>query len=110
MLFFWNNITNNVAEYNGLLYGLKTLKSLNKNKKIDQLLIESHSNLLINQIIGNFKINSPQLMELYKQCKEIEYELNVDNINYQHILRSFNKEADKLANMAMNTKTTNINI
>jgi len=43
---------------------------------------------------GNYKVNAPHLILLYKRAKELEQ----DNITYLYIPRKENKEADQLAN------------
>jgi ribonuclease HI len=48
---------------------------------------------------GVYKCKSPNLIELYEKAKELERKFDV--INYQHVLRNFNKRADELSNIAV---------
>jgi len=91
--FVGETTTNNNAEYAGLILGLQ--KAVQMNIKI--LLVEGDSQLVINQMTGKYKCNSPNLIALYERAKELEK--NFDKVYYQHILRNFNKRADYLSNI-----------
>ena len=101
-----DNITNNVAEYNGLLMGLENLSSIYTNDKtvIEQLYIQGDSLLIINQMIGKFKVNAPGLIDLYMKCMGIFKTFK--SIEFVHIKRDLNKDADRLANIAMTSKSS----
>jgi len=94
-LFVGKSETNNKAEYNGLLLGIEAANKLN----IKTLLVEGDSLLVINQMTGKYKCNSPNLIELYEKAKELENKF--DNIFYKHIYRNLNKRADYLSNQAI---------
>ena len=94
-LFVGKSETNNKAEYSGLLLGIEAATKLN----IKTLLVEGDSLLVINQMIGKYKCNSPNLIELYNKAKELEKKF--DNVFYKHIYRNFNKRADYLSNEAI---------
>ncbi len=91
--------TNNFAEYSGLLaalsyaikHGFKALK------------VVSDSELMVKQINGDYKVNSPTLKELHTQAMKLIDQLDCFNIS--HVLREKNKEADRLANNAMDRGT-----
>lgn len=87
--------TNNYAEYSGLLAALDyALKHGHK-----ALRIVADSELLVKQIRGEYKVNSPTLRDLYQSAKNKIAEL--DWFSIQHTLREGNQEADRLANLAM---------
>jgi len=88
--------TNNQAEYNGLLVGLKKAIEL----EIKSLVVEGDSLLVINQMKGVFKCNSINLFEFYNEAKTLLQ--NFDSISFNHIYRNQNERADKLANEAVN--------
>ena len=90
-----DHYSNNQAEYAGLIMGLERAKRLD----IKRLKVEGDSLLIINQMRGTYKCNSPNLLDLYKQAKELETWF--EHIEYSHVLRHKNKRADALANMAM---------
>ena len=95
-------MTNNVAEYSGLIYGLEEFLKLNLQEK---LFIKGDSNMVINMVSGKWGWNKkkskwqpheklPHLKELLNQAlslvKKIEYEV-------EWIPREENKEADALS-------------
>jgi ribonuclease HI len=91
--FVGDKVTNNNAEYAGLILGLQ--KAVEMNIKV--LLIEGDSQLVINQMTGKYKCNSPNLIALYEKAKELETKF--EKVYYQHIFRNFNKRADYLSNI-----------
>ena len=87
--------TNNYAEYRGLILGLQNAIDLD----IDVITVQGDSQLVIKQMIGEYKVKSPNLLSLYSQVKQLEKRF--DKISYEHIYREFNSRADELANMAI---------
>lgn len=85
-------VTNNHAEYAGLILGLHMAYEMG----IPYLLVKGDSQLVINQMTGLYKCKSSNLMDLYKQAKELETKFKT--IKYVHVLREFNKRADELSN------------
>ena len=90
-----NKGTNNVSEYMALIDGLQMAVEHN----ISNLNIEGDSQLIINQMTGKYNVKAENLKPLYEEAKLLTE--NFDNINYKHIKREYNKEADKLANEAL---------
>ena len=90
-----NGGTNNEAEYLSLIKGLELAIYSNMNA----LHVEGDSSLIINQMKGTNKVNAKNLIPLHTQAKELEKRFHY--IDYKHVKREFNKEADKLANMAL---------
>ena len=90
-----DNYTNNYAEYMGVYEGLKWCFE----NKINNLTIKGDSQLVIKQLKGEYKVNSPNLQELYSKCSKL---LKLfDNYELYHIDRKLNSEADKLANLSL---------
>jgi len=87
--------TNNYAEYSGLLAALQY--ALEHGHKA--LKVISDSELLVRQIKGVYRVKSPGLQELYRRAKELIGKLEWFSI--EHVLREKNREADRLANAAM---------
>jgi ribonuclease HI len=83
--------TNNVAEYQALILGLTLARDLNVKKVYFKL----DSQLVVKQLTGEYRIKNDKLKVLAQQVKELE--LFFKECRYQHIYRSSNKEADKLA-------------
>lgn len=84
--------TNNYAEYCGLIMGLQYAVE----KEIKNLIVNGDSMLVIKQMTGAYKVNSPNLIELYNEA--IRLKAQFDTINFQHVYREDNKRADELAN------------
>jgi ribonuclease HI len=87
--------TNNYAEYAGLLACLKwTLEHGYKRLKV-----VSDSELMVKQMKGLYKVASPGLRPLWEEAKRLSKQL--EKFEMGHTLRGGNKEADRLANDAM---------
>jgi len=87
--------SNNVAEYSGLLGALKYC--LQRNERA--LKVISDSELMVKQLNGVYKVKSPDLKALYDEAQTIVRRL--DWFRAEHVLRVKNKDADRLANEAM---------
>jgi ribonuclease HI len=92
---YLNFATNNEAEYTGLIIGLEKAKELG----IKELTIQGDSNLVVNQIQGNWKVKSPNLQSYYHQASQLIKSFSYTNINW--IPREQNKLADLEANKCM---------
>ncbi|MHB1645828.1 MAG: ribonuclease HI family protein [Candidatus Acididesulfobacter diazotrophicus] len=99
--------TNNEAEYMAFIIALEYL--LNEFKIDDDVnLIKinfySDSQLLIRQINGQYSVKSPNILPLHKKASELINKLNKKNsisVNFSYIPREHNKQADRLANIAI---------
>lgn len=87
--------TNNYAEYSGLLAALKYAVS----HPSRALKVISDSELMVKQMRGEYKVKNPALQELHRQARNLIAQL--DWFSIQHVLREKNREADLLANEAM---------
>jgi len=87
--------TNNVAEYSGLLAALDY--ALHEGRR--RLRVVSDSELMVKQIQGKYKVNSPDLRPLYDEARRRIARLDMFRI--EHVLRGKNQRADRLANLAM---------
>ncbi|HZQ17628.1 MAG TPA: ribonuclease HI family protein [Terriglobales bacterium] len=87
--------TNNFAEYRALIAALEyAVKHGPKALKVI-----SDSELLVRQIKGIYKVKEPTLRDLHARAKELISQL--DWFEVEHVLRGDNREADELANAAM---------
>jgi probable phosphoglycerate mutase len=87
--------TNNYAEYSGLLGCLQwTLDHGHR-----RLRVVSDSELMVKQIQGKYKVNSPDLKPMWEEARRRIRQL--DGFEISHALRHKNKVADRLANDAM---------
>jgi probable phosphoglycerate mutase len=87
--------TNNYAEYSGLLACLQYALDHHH----PRLRVVSDSELMVKQIQGKYKVNSPDLRPLWQEAKNRIAKLEAFEIS--HALRHKNKDADRLANEAM---------
>lgn len=88
-------VTNNIAEYSGLILGLKSAAKL----KIQKLLIEGDSQLIINQLKGVYQVKNANLQVLYRKTQKLLKK--IPNYELNHIPRESNKMADELSNIAL---------
>lgn len=87
--------TNNVAEYYGLIAALDYAQS----NSVRALHIESDSELLVKQMRGQYKVKSPDLQPLFERAKKMSQ--SFVSFRISHVYREQNREADALANQAM---------
>jgi ribonuclease HI len=91
--------TNNFAEYSGLLAALEyALK-----EGYPRLRVVADSELMVKQMKGQYRVNSPDLRPLWEEAKRRAAQL--ERFEIQHVLRGKNKRADALANQAMDRGT-----
>jgi probable phosphoglycerate mutase len=96
---FLGHQTNNYAEYKGLIAVL----SWAKEHRARRLRVVSDSELMVKQIKGQYKVASPGLRPLWEEAKLLARQL--ERFEMRHTLRGGNKEADQLANDAMDKGT-----
>jgi ribonuclease HI len=87
--------TNNVAEYTGLIEALLIAKQ----EGATELDVISDSLLLVNQINGQYRVKHPNLIPLFNKAMRLAREFR--RFSIKHTLRAGNKEADRLANLAV---------
>jgi ribonuclease HI len=93
--------TNNVAEY----YALITALDYASAEGISRLCVRSDSELLVRQMQGRYKVKSADLRPLYERAQKLARGLAYFHI--EHVPREQNREADELANIALdNTSST----
>lgn len=90
--FVSDDSTNNVAEYFGLIRGLKRAIKM----KIKNIIVKGDSQLIIKQMTGQYQVRSESMIELYNIAKELE--MQFETISYLHVYRKYNKRADQLSN------------
>lgn len=87
--------TNNVAEYFGLIAALDYAE----NHSIRALHVHSDSELLVKQMRGQYKVRSEDLRPLFERAKKMSQ--SFESFRIDHVYREQNREADALANQAM---------
>jgi probable phosphoglycerate mutase len=87
--------TNNVAEYSALIAALEWARR----HGYRELLVRSDSLLLVQQMLGNYKVKNAGLQPLHARARLLARELG--DVAFEHVGRAKNEHADRLANQAM---------
>ena len=89
--------TNNVAEYTGLIEGLKAASKHTHNEVIVRL----DSELVVRQMKGSYRVRSVILLPLFTKAKLLEHDFK--KVLYQHVPREYSKQqiADSEVNRAL---------
>ncbi len=99
-----DHLTNNEAEYGAVIFALKKFKAVfgKEAAKETELEIRSDSELLVNQMSGNYKIENERIQKFFLEI----WNLMVDfaDVKYVAIPREQNKEADKMVNEALDAQ------
>lgn len=92
-------VTNNEAEYMGLIAGLKYARSLG----VEEIQVEGDSKLVIEHLFGTWLCKHPRLKPYYETAKQLFKEFKF--INGRWIPRERNDVADAYCNRALDAKT-----
>ena len=87
--------TNNFAEYQGLIKGLEAALACGA-RNIE---VRMDSELLVNQALGRYRVRNAGLIPLSVRVNELRR--SFDSVTFKHVRREFNKQADALANRAL---------
>jgi len=94
--------SNNVAEYKGMIAGVCRAIEIDNDA---ELLVRLDSKLIVEQMMGRWKIKHPSMAELAAVAREA---LTGTPVRFEWIPREINTRADKLANLAMDLKRDTI--
>lgn len=92
---FLGTATNNVAEYKGLVAGLRAARALDPEARIH---VRMDSKLVVEQMSGRWQIKHPDMKPLAAAARAV---FPPEQVTYEWIPRAQNKHADRLANEAM---------
>ncbi len=84
--------TNNEAEYKALIRGLRT----SLDEEATHLKCYLDSELVVKQLRGEYRVKNANMKPLWNEAKELEKKFK--NVEYFHITRDKNKQADLLVN------------
>jgi ribonuclease HI len=87
--------TNNVAEYHGLLAALAWAVD----HGVAALQVRSDSELLVKQMAGTYRVKNAGLQPLHRQAGLLAR--RIGRLTFRHVRRELNRDADRLANLAM---------
>ncbi|MFA5178244.1 MAG: ribonuclease HI family protein [Candidatus Paceibacterota bacterium] len=99
--FLGDNMTNNEAEYNAVIFALKKLKLLLGKEKTKQAEVEikADSELMVKQMNGIYKLSEKRIQEFFIIIWNLKTEFK--SVLFKHIPREQNKEADAMVNQAL---------
>ena len=92
--------TNNVAEYQALLHGLRYALE----HGAQRVFVFSDSELVVRQIEGRYKVKHPSMVPLHREARDLLGRFAYWTV--MHVPREQNREADKLANRALDEKSS----
>jgi ribonuclease HI len=95
---FLGSATNNVAEYTALLVLLH--RSIQRGAT--RLTIHSDSELLVKQMRGEYRVKNPRLQQLHAAARRLM--AKIPEVTLRHVPREDNRDADRLANQAMDER------
>ena len=96
---FLGERTNNQAEYEALILGLKKVREIGS----PRVKIHSDSELLVKQMRGEFRIKNEGLKPLFQKAADLFD--TIPDVEIVHIPRDQNKRADQLANFSIDRNT-----
>jgi ribonuclease HI len=96
-----DNLTNNDAEYQAIIFALKKFKSvfgkaLSKNTDIE---IKADSELAVKQLNGEYRLENPKIQHFFIEIWNLKFDFK--SVKFRHTPREKNKEADRLVNEAL---------
>ena len=92
--------TNNVAEYSGLVGGLRKARELDPSASIHVRMV---SKLVVEQMSGRWKIKHPDMRELAREAHAV---IAGADVRFEWIAREFNSRADAVANESMDRRAS----
>lgn len=96
---FLGRRTNNEAEYEAVIRGLKAAKEAGAN----EVMLRSDSELLVKQINGTYRVKEERLQALYHAAREALQMFR--RFDVKHVPREQNSEADEQANLAIDSSS-----
>lgn len=97
---FIGHSTNNQAEYKALIEGLRHIAERKEKKLFDSISVFLDSELLVRQLTGKYRVKDKDLIPLFAEVQSFILRLALP-IEFNHIRREQNKEADSLVNKAL---------
>lgn len=94
--------TNNVAEYEALLHALRYARA----RGAPAVRVYSDSELVVKQMNGQYKVKHPDMQALHRRARELL--AGFSDARISHVRREQNKDADRLANRALDEKASRL--
>lgn len=102
-----DNLTNNEAEYQAVVFALKKFKALfgKKIAEVSEVEIRSDSELLVKQMQGKYKVEDEKMQKFFIEIWNLK--IDFKNVKFKLLPREKNREADRLVNEALDSQTIN---
>ncbi len=101
---FLGNTTNNVAEWTGLVKILEKALQLG----VKNIEVKMDSELVVKQLLGQYRVKNEKLIHFYEKAKTLS--TCFPDFKIMHVRREYNKEADRLANQALDLAQRNASV
>ncbi len=100
-----DNLTNNDAEYQAIIFALKKFKAVfgKKIAGISDVEIRADSELVVKQLNGNYRLSEPKIQQFFIEIWNLKFDFK--SVKFKHIPREKNSEADRLVNEALDSQT-----
>ena len=99
-----DNLTNNDAEYQAIIFALKKFKALfgKAIAEISDVEIRADSELVVKQLNGDYRLQDPKIQQFFIEIWNLKFDFK--SVKFKYIPREKNKEADKLVNEALDSE------
>ena len=97
---FLGSVTNNIAEYEALIWGLENVSALG----YSDVAVFADSELLVKQLNGQYRVKNEGLKPLFARASALLHGFARSKVS--HVRREYNAAADTMANEAMDTRST----
>ena len=101
-----DNLTNNDAEYQAMIFALKKFKSLfgKAIAEISDIEIRADSELVVKQLNGEYRLSDEKIQKFFIEIWNLDFDFK--SVKFKHIPREKNKEADRLVNEALDKESS----
>ena len=101
-----DGLTNNEAEYQAVIFGLKKFKSVfgKAVAKVSEVEVRSDSELLVNQMNGKYKLENEKIQKFFVEIWNLK--IDFKEVKFKAIPREKNKEADTLVNQILDNEVS----
>ena len=101
-----DNLTNNDAEYQAIIFALKKFKSVfgKAIAEISEVEIRADSELVVKQLNGDYRLTDPKIQQFFIEIWNLKFDF--ESVKFRHIPREKNKEADRLVNEALDNQAS----
>ena len=101
---YLGHATNNVAEYQALIHALRWALA----RGARRVRVFSDSELVVRQVLGRYKVKHPGMVPLHREATSLLRRFEEATVS--HVRRELNREADGLANRALDERASNIDV